>query len=135
LEADQISESREAIILYKLFPLDVDTVIKEKSIAMPPQDENRLNGYAVEPRCRAGVPRPAAASGVRRGTVDVTRQHIGFDFVAFDFLGRVRVPQRVEQVEQFPRASAVAEQRRGLDDPGGGVGILPAVLADAGHVA
>ena len=42
---------------------------------------------------------------------------------------------RVEQCEQLQRALAPAEQGRRQHDPGSGMSVLPAVLADSGHVA
>jgi hypothetical protein len=42
---------------------------------------------------------------------------------------------RVEQCEQLQRALTPAEQRGRKHDPGRGMSVLPAVFADAGHVA
>ena len=49
--------------------------------------------------------------------------------------GDVGVVGRVDQGGQFPGAPAVAQGREGHGRPDGGVGVLAAVLAHAGHVA
>ena len=96
----------------------------------------RLEGHPVQPGGRAGVPGPAAPADVRRPPVDVGRDDVRLDLVAVDRLGAVGVADRVEQVEQLARASAAAaEPGEGLHHPGRRVGVLAAVLADAGDVA
>ena len=42
---------------------------------------------------------------------------------------------RVDQVPEFQGAVAVTLQRRRQHDPGGGMGVLTAVLADARHIS
>ena len=50
-------------------------------------------------------------------------------------LSRRGMVDRVDEVPQFHGAIAAALQRRRQRDPGGGVGVLTAVLADARHIS
>src|SRR5204862_4303545 len=82
-----------------------------------------------------GVPTPATAADVARGTVDIAGQDVRLDPVPPGRGHRVRGQHRVDEVEQLDRAPAPALKGRRAHDPGRGVRVLPAVLADARDVA
>jgi hypothetical protein len=67
--------------------------------------------------------------------VDIGGDDVGLDLVGGDVGGGAAVVDRVDQVEQFPGAGAVAQVSEGHGRPDGGVGVLAAVLAHAGDVA
>ncbi len=72
---------------------------------------------------------------MRRGAVDVGADDIRLDLVGLDLRRGPGVVDRVEQLEQRGRAVAAAGRRHRLDDPDGGVRVLPAVLAHPRQVA
>ena len=67
--------------------------------------------------------------------VDVGDDDVGLNLVARHILRRQGVIDRVQHVPQICGAVAVAHERVGQHDPGGGVRVLRAVLTDAGRVA
>src|SRR5262245_51978239 len=97
--------------------------------------EDRLEDRPVEPGGRAGVPGPTAAAHVRGSAVYVAGDDVGLDLVTLDSFGVGGVADRVEDLQQLETAAALAEPGDGLDDPGGRMGVLASVLADAGKVA
>ena len=99
------------------------------------QAEHRLERDAQHPARGAGVPGPAAAPDVGRHRVDVGRHHVGLHLVDRDVFGCPRMVRRQDHLEQCERALAPAERRDRAHGPGRGVRVLPAVLADTGHVA
>src|SRR5687768_1120746 len=70
-----------------------------------------------------------------RRAVDVRRYHVWFDLVALDGFLRDCVADRVEQGEQLQRPLAAALEGCRQHHPRRGVRVLPAVLADAWHIA
>ena len=104
------------------------------SPALPPQAEDALDAEAPRPRGRAGVPAPPAATDPWHGAVDVAREHVGLDPVARDVLGIRGAEDRVEEAEDSLRALSVPESGVGPAQPGGGVGVLAAVLPDSRRV-
>src|SRR5690606_7747006 len=99
-----------------------------------PQPQDVLDRQPPGPAGRARLPAPAAAAGVRRAAGDVAGHRIGFDPVALRFGPRACVGDRTEPVEHALGHVAVAEHGEGDARPGGGVGVLAAVLADAGRI-
>ena len=100
---------------------------------LEPQD--RLKARPVHPARRACVPRPSAAPDVRRHRVDVGGDHIGFHFVAMHLRARARVIDGIQHREELASPIALPEACKREYRPGGGVGVLAAVLADAGRIA
>src|SRR5512138_3906043 len=124
-----------AIAQFKSRPARWDAGLETKCAAPQLESENRLNGDTVEPTRRAGVPRPAAAARVRRGSIHVGANHIRLNFVMLHFLNRRGVVDRVDEVPKFHCAIAATLQRRRQGNPSGGVSVLTAVLADARHIS
>ena len=106
-----------------------------EGVPLRAQAEDRLEPEPVHPGCRAGVPRPAAATHVRCPGVDVGREDERLRLVATDVGGRAGVVDGVEHVEQLDGLVAVAELRQGHHRPQCRMRVLAAVLAHAGQVA
>ena len=124
-----------AIAQFESRPARRDAWLETKGVTPQSETENRFNGDAEEPARRAGVPRPAAAARVRRGAIDVGAHHIRLNFVMLHLLSRRGMVDRVDEVPKFQGAVAATLQRRRQGNPGGGVGVLTAVLADARHIS
>ncbi len=99
------------------------------------QSEQRFEGQAQHPSRRAGVPRPAAASGVRRNGVDIRADHVRLDLVSRGALSVARVADRLNHSPQLPRTFVVALCGEGHDRPDRGMRVLASVLAHARYVA
>ena len=84
----------------------------------------------AEPVYQRPAPAPDAI-GVRG---DVGRHHVGLDLVALGLGARPRVVDGIEHVEELDGFVAASEPGEGHDHPERGVGVLTAVLADAGRV-
>src|SRR5688572_31080770 len=72
---------------------------------------------------------------MRGDGVDVGGDDVGLDLVALDVSARGGVVDGVQEGEESRGLVALAEGGEGDYGPGGGVGVLAAVLADAGRVA
>src|SRR5262249_44165782 len=116
-------------------PMGRDAGVEAEPVTAAVQTEDRLEDGRVEPGGGAGVPSPAAAADVRRAAVDVARDDVRLDLVAVDARGVLGVTDGVEQLQQVDGGAALAQPRGRLDHPGGGVGILAAVLADPWEIA
>jgi hypothetical protein len=66
--------------------------------------------------------------------INVAGEDVRLQPVALDGRRTVRVPNWIDQIEDLQGAIAFAQEGPGLCDPQRGVGILAAVLADAGDV-
>ncbi len=69
---------------------------------------------------------------MRRLRVDVGADDVGLDFVAMDLGAVVGVVDRVQHRQQLVRLVAVALHRECQHRPDRAMGVLSAVLADAG---
>ena len=65
-----------------------------------------------------------------RDAGDIGRQHIGLDPVARQPFGAVGLVDRVHQLENPPGTRGVAQFGKGHAQPGGGMAVLAAILAD-----
>src|SRR4029434_4751849 len=124
-----------AIAQFKSRPARWDARLETKCAAPQLETENRLNGDAGEPTRRAGVPRPADQTCVRPGAIHVCTNHIRLNFVVLRLLSRRGMVDWVDEVPKFHGAVAATLQSHRQRNPGSGVGILAAVLADARHVS
>ena len=97
--------------------------------------KDALDAGALHPARRAGVPCPAAAPDVAGGGVDIGRDHIGFHLIAIHVGACAGVVDRVEQAEQGGGLVTFSQARESHYGPQGGVGVLPAVLAQARRIA
>src|SRR4030095_9843615 len=111
-------------------PREWNTGLETNCLPSQLEPQNALDGDAIEPARRAGVPGPATPARVRRGAIHVGANHIGLDFVALHFLSRGGMVDRVDKVPEFRGAVAPTLQRRRQSHPSGGVGVLAAVLAN-----
>ena len=124
-----------AIAQFESGPARWDAWLDPKSAAPQLEAQNRFNRDAVKPTRRTGVPRPAAATRVRRGAIHVGAHYVRLNFVVLHLLSRRGMVDRVDEVPKFHGAVAATLQGRRQGNPSGGVGILTAVLADARHVS
>src|SRR5512132_620504 len=124
-----------AIAQFESGPAGWDAWLETKGAAPQSETQDRLNGDAIEPARRAGVPRPAAAARVRWGAIYVGTHYVRLNFVVLRLLSRRGMVDRVDEVPKFHGAVAATLQGHGQRNPSGGVGILTAVLADARHVS
>src|SRR5437773_5531448 len=97
--------------------------------------EDRLEPGAMHPAGRSRVPRPTAAPDMRLGRVDVGGDAVGLYLVALHLVGGAGVVDRVEEMEQGVGAVAIAQPREGEHRPQGAMGVLTAILANAGRIA
>ena len=104
-------------------------------IRFEPQAEKRLDDQAVHPASGTCVPAPAAPADMRRHGVDVGGHDVGLDLIHIRIRQIRRVTDRIEQREQFPRPLGFAHFRERHDGPDRPVGVLAAVLPNAGRVA
>ena len=111
-----------------------DARLEAKGVAFHAETEDRFQCDAVQPTRRAGVPRPAAATGVRRSAIHIGADHVRLDLVVLH-LGRCRgMVDRIDQVPEFQSAIPAALQRCRQHDPSRRVRVLAAVLANARHI-
>src|SRR5262249_59324895 len=94
-----------------------DAGVDGEAVPAPPQTQHRFDRDTVVPARRAGVPRPTAPAGVRRQAVNVPGEHERFDLVAGDLLGRTRVADGGEQVQELDGPTARPQLLRGLHHP------------------
>src|SRR5436190_20714730 len=91
----------------KFRPARRNAGFEAKGVAAQLKTQNRFNGDAVEPGCRARVPRPAAAPRVRRGAIHIGASDIGLNSVMLDLLRRGGMVDRTEKAPEFNRAFTV----------------------------
>lgn len=96
--------------------------------------QDGFDAGAVHPPGGAGVPGPAAPSGVGGLGVDVARDDVGLHFVALDSRPRLGVIDRIDDRKQLGGLVAVSQLGEGQDAPHRGVRVLTAVLAHAGQI-
>src|SRR5882724_4248559 len=112
---------------------DAGIQLEARTVAL--EAEDALQARAVHPARGARVPRPTAAPGVGRVSVDVSGGDVRLGFVALDVRGAPRVVDGVQQVEQLHRLVPVAEPGHRHDRPHRGVRVLAAVLPHPGRVS
>src|SRR4029434_3078425 len=103
-------------------PARWDAWLDPKSAAPQLEAQNLFNRDAVKPTRGTGVPRPAAASRVRRGAIHIGAHHIRLNFVVLHLLSCRGMADRVDKVPKFHRAIAATLQGRRQRDPSSSVG-------------
>ena len=135
LDGDLVARTAVAEGEREAAPRRRDAGVESERLSCEAQSENAFQPGAIEPACRAGVPAPAAPPGMLGMGVDVAREHIGLGLVALDVGAAAAVVDRIEHVKELDRLVAAAQRRDGHQDPDGGMGVLPAVLAHSGRIA
>src|SRR5690606_2198439 len=136
LYLDHVPRRAVAVADGEAGPLGGDARVEaERVAAVEGEAEDGLDGDAVQPPGRAGVPRPPAAPHVRLGPVHVGGDGVGLRLVAVGRGAGGRVGGGEEHREEPGGEGAVAALGESADEPQHAVGVLPAVLADAGEVA
>ena len=72
------------------------------------QAQQRFQDELVHPAGRARIPRPAAASRVRRKRIDVRREDVRLRLIKRNRIRRLRMIDWIDEGEQFPRALGIA---------------------------
>ena len=97
--------------------------------------EDGLKAETVHPGGRTSVPGPPAAAYKGRLAVDIRANHVRLDAVRSGFFLGIGLKNGIEQIEERPGLLAIAQGGKSPGSPGGGMGVLAAVLANAGKVA
>src|SRR5581483_10768984 len=134
LDADLITRRVIAKINPKVTPRARDAGVQVQPGAPQTEPENPLNARAVHPPRGPGVPRPPAATDVRRLGVNVPRNYIGLDLITVNTGARAPMIDRIQQGKEFTRFVSVAEGREREHRPDRRVRVLAAVFAHAGQV-
>src|SRR5579863_1059082 len=111
-----------------------DARLDAEHVAADAYPEERFESRAVQPAGRAGVPGPAAAGRRGRHRIDIGGHGIGLELVTRHLSGAAAVTHGAEAVEQFLGAVTVAQARERHERPDATVGVLAAVLTDAGRI-
>ena len=97
--------------------------------------QHRLERHPEHPPRRSGVPGPTTASSMRRFTVDVGRDHIRFDLIGSDCLGRPAAGHRTQHLEQLRSAVVTSRLGERPHGPERSVRVLAAILAHPRQIA
>ena len=116
-------------------PRSRDARVDQQKLPVDPETQDRFDAGSVEPAGRTRVPGPAAPPDMRRHRIDVGSHDIRLDLVAQHAGARGGVVDGIDEREHLGRLVALAERGKAHDRPGGGVGVLAAVFANAGRVA
>src|SRR6478609_6684505 len=106
----------------------MDTAVLESD------SKDALDGGAIEPAGGTGVPGPATTTGQGAVAIDVGGDDIGFYAVVLGGFRVLGVADRVQEVEATQCVVAAIELGQSHDDPGGGMGVLATVFANAGRI-
>jgi hypothetical protein len=135
LDADPVEAVSMTVGDLEVLPIRRNTGVEPECGASLAEAENRLQARAVEPARGSGVPGPSPPSYMRRAGVDVCGYGVRLALVAMKVRPAARVVDGAQKVEELDRPASVAEHGEGDDRPDRGVGVLSAVLPDAGDVS
>ncbi len=88
-DTDNVGGFSKAVGETESRPISGDAGVDLQHIANPGDAQDGFEAQAVHPACRAGVPRPASASGMRGEAVDIGGDDIRFHLVAARFFRRI----------------------------------------------
>ena len=78
-----------AVVDLERRPVGGEARLESELVDVKPHAQERLDDETVHPAGGAGIPRPAAASGVRRERIDIGGDDVGLDPIGRDpFRGR-----------------------------------------------
>ena len=134
-DADVVERIAVAVVQGVLVPFRGQERREGQRVDLEPKPQQILEQEPIHPAGGSGVPGPAAPAFMPLGGVDVRRDHVGLDLVRRCPFGRVGMPDGIEHREQPPRLFGIAQPGHGHDGPDRGMGVLPAILSNAGDIA
>ena len=113
---------------------DIGRRRKENAVAAACYSEHVFVDTAQIPARGACIPRPTAHAVMCAVCVNVGGKHIRFFAIPLNVFNAHRVNDGVQQTQNIIRFAVSAHGEQSTAEPHGGVGILPAVFADAGNI-
>src|SRR5579872_334903 len=101
---------------------------------MQADPEHPLDAGPIHPARRTCIPCPAAAAHVSALFVHVGARDVWLDLVAIDGIARTRMVDRVQEGEELGSFISVTKYRKRDDRPERSMGVLTAVLTNAGRI-